>query len=310
LGRPLRVMGKEDGTLPRAGEYDFEIVAEALSRLTGRRLGFTPAAPAETDLLESLKPRRALSFCSGCPHRATYYIINQVIRKLGFRRDEVIVTGDIGCTSLGAFPPLRTLWTEVTMGAAVGLAHGFKAAGAQKPVIATLGDSTFFHSGIPPLVNAVQHGSDLTVIILDNRWTAMTGFQPNPSTGLTALGESAPALSIPRIVEALGIPCTVIDPFDVQASVDTITEIVPRRGVNVVVSKAECTLQKRRGDGVGTPYRILEQACTNCGACISTLACPAIEVADGQHRIDPAACSGCGLCLCVCPQDAIERVEG
>lgn len=310
MSRPLRIVGKEEGTLPRAGEYDFEIVAEALSKLTGRRLGFPAASSAGAVIPQSLKPRRALTFCSGCPHRATYYIINRVIRKLGYRQEEVIVTGDIGCTSLGAFRPLRTLWTEVTMGAAIGLAHGFKAAGAPKPVIATLGDSTFFHSGIPPLVNAVQHGSDLTVIILDNRWTAMTGFQPNPNTGLTALGEPAKAVSIPRIVEALGIPCTVIDPFDVQASIDRITEIVRRRGVNVVVSKAECTLQKRRGDGVGTPYRILEQTCSNCGVCIRTLACPAIEVADGLHRIDPAACSGCGLCVCVCPQDAIERVEG
>ncbi|UCF96185.1 MAG: 4Fe-4S binding protein [Spirochaetaceae bacterium] len=316
MSRSLPVLGKEDGTLPRTGEYDFEIVAAALSKLTGRRLGFEPIAGIETAggaefaYLKSLRPRRALTFCSGCPHRATYYIINQVVRKLGYRQDEVIVTGDIGCTSLGTFQPLRTLWTEVTMGAAIGLAHGFKTAGAPKPVIATLGDSTFFHSGIPPLVNAVQHGSDLTVIVLDNHWTAMTGFQPNPNTGLTALGKTAPALSIPRIVEALGIPCAVIDPFEVQTSIDTITEIVRRRGVKVVVSQAECTLQKRRGDGVDTPYRILEPTCTDCGACIRTLACPAIAVADGLHRIDPAACSGCGLCVFVCPHDAIERVEG
>ena len=138
----------------------------------------------------------------------------------------------------------------------------------------------------------------------------MTGFQPNPNTGLNALGELVQPLSIPRIVEAMGVPCTVIDPFDVQASIETIAEIVPGEGVKVIVSHAECTLQKRRQEGAEIPYRIVEQSCTDFSACIRTLACPAIAVVAGGHRIDDEACSGCGLCAQVCPHDAIERAGG
>ena len=305
----IPVLGKEDGTFSRVGENNTENVVSAVSKLIDRKLEFEKNIQLDRNEVKLCKSESNLTFCTGCPHRATYYIINKAIKKLGFKQNEVIVTGDIGCTSLGVYKPLETLWTEVTMGASIGLAHGFKISGATKPVIATLGDSTFFHSGIPPLVNAIQHGSNLTVIILDNLWTSMTGFQPNPNTGKNLFGKPSNTISISRITEAIGASTITIKPFEVEKSINTVAETISKKGVKVIIAIEECVLQKTRHGGEHLPYYIDQEKCTKCGACLKNTFCPAIIKDNNQYLIDNKVCTGCGLCAHICPVNAIKREE-
>lgn len=169
-------------TISRVGENNIESISKAVSKYTCKELKFKDKIKIDLDENKPVKPKKSLTFCAGCPHRAIYYIFNKAIRKLGYKNDEVVVTGDIGCTSIGDYKPFEILWTEITMGASIGIAYGFNLAGNTKFSIVTLGDSTFFHSGIQPLINAVQYGCDIAVVVLDNFWTAMIGFQPNSNT--------------------------------------------------------------------------------------------------------------------------------
>jgi indolepyruvate ferredoxin oxidoreductase, alpha subunit len=303
-GTLVPLLGKGSGTCSRVGEYNFEIVKTALSELLNKKLlipGETGKEPAGETIA-----KRNLTFCIGCPHRSTYYLLGKAVRKAGFKKKDVIITGDIGCTSIGVFKPLETLWTETTMGASTGLAHGFKIAGAEKPVIATLGDSTFFHSGIPPLINAIQHGSDITVVILDNSWTAMTGFQPNPNTGSNALKQDTTRISVVQMIEALGVDYAVIEPLKINESIQTVADMINKPGVKVVISREECTLQKVREVGKKKPYAIDPETCKNCLACVKTFGCPAITPGEKHPVIDRAVCVGCGGCAAVCQFGAID----
>ncbi len=301
------ILGKEDDTLPRVGEYTYELVASALEKLTGS--SFTAAEREENESQIPEVENRNLTFCVGCQHRSTYFTIAKAVRKAGYSSNDVIITGDIGCTSLGVFKPLETIWTEVTMGASIGLAHGFKVAGNPKPVIATLGDSTFFHAGLPPLINAVQHGVDMTVVIFDNRWTAMTGFQPNPNTGLNALQEPAKKINIRKVVEGLGISCEIIKPDSITESVEIVAAAIKKPGVNVIIAEEECALQRLRSEGKKKPYYVDAQTCRNCHVCINTFACPAISAGDEHAVISRGVCIGCGACAHVCPFGAILAVR-
>lgn len=301
------VLGKEDGTFSRVGEYNLEIVIQALSKLINKELEFEKSVQLDISKIKSYRPERMLSFCAGCPHRATYYIINQAIKRLGFKKEDVIITGDIGCTSLGVYKPLETLWTEVTMGASIGLAQGFKIAGAPNPIIATLGDSTFFHSGIPPLINSMQHGTDLTIIVLDNCWTSMTGFQPNPNTGLNAFYKPSNMVSISKIAEAVGAFTITISPFEVVKSIDIVAETISKKGLKVIISKEECILQKIRFGKRKSSYHINQEKCIKCGVCVQNLSCPAIVIDEDKYYIDKIACTGCEVCAQICPAEAIEE---
>jgi len=309
IKRLVPVLGKEDGTISRVGENNLENVAKGISKLIGKELKFKEKVQIASIENEILQNKKSLTFCTGCPHRATYYIINKAIKKLGFKQDEVIVTGDIGCTSLGVYKPLETLWTEVTMGASIGLAYGFKISGDTKPVIATLGDSTFFHSGIQPLINAIQYGCDLTVVILDNYWTSMTGFQPNPNTGVDLFGRPTNKINIISLVESLGALATTIHPFEIEKSIDIMAETIIKKGVKVIVSIEECTLQKIRHINKNVYYYIDNKQCIKCGACLNNTYCPAISYDNIGYNIDKNMCTGCGLCAHICPVNAILKEE-
>ena len=300
------ITGKLDGPLGRVGAYGVRQVVEGL------------AAALDLDLPEdlfqgvdaaALAAARPITVCAGCPHRGTYLAINQAIRKLRLKRDQVMVTGDIGCTILGMNPPFDTVWNEVSMGASLGIAQGYVHSGLETPVIATIGDSTFFHGGIPGLINAVQHQVPLTLIIMDNGWTAMTGMQVNPGTADEFQREGT-RVDIAKIIPALGVEhFFVIDPFDLAESTEAIREALTLPGVKVVLARQECAIQAIRQRKIAGRTRVDPEKCNLCKLCITVTGCPAIELGDDTIVIDPRLCYGCGLCAAVCNRDAILNEE-
>lgn len=272
--------GKEMFTIQ--GEYSANMI----------RAGFgKPVAEVEpvTDA-----PNRPPILCAGCPHRGLFHVLGKLNKK---------VLGDIGCYTLASLPPTSAIDACLCMGASITMAHGFeKAEGNGKDVVAVLGDSTFFHSGITGLINMNYNGSKATVIILDNRITGMTGHQQNPATGKNAKGEEAPAIDIATLVRAIGVKNVVeIDPFEVKDLEKVLREETEREELSVVITKRPCALIVKQPE---VPFAVTDK-CKNCKMCMK-IGCPAIEERDGKPVIVPDRCVGCGLCSKVCPFDAIE----
>jgi indolepyruvate ferredoxin oxidoreductase alpha subunit len=308
LGFEGRILGKLDGLFSRIGEYDASHVVKGIAAALGLSI---PANLFQGNVeAESLAAARPITCCPGCPHRGTYLAINQAIRKLKLKKDQVMVTGDVGCTILGMNPPFDTVWSEVSMGASVSLAQGYVYAGVQTPLIATIGDSTFFHGGIPGLINAVQHQANITVIIMDNGWTAMTGMQINPGTDESFQLAGHSRVDIAKLVPALGVEhFFVIDPFDLEGSTETLQKALTLPGVKVLLARQECAMTaQRRGDRAGK-VKILPDKCNLCKLCITLTGCQAIGIGETAITIDPALCYGCGLCAAVCNREAIVECE-
>jgi indolepyruvate ferredoxin oxidoreductase alpha subunit len=305
VGFEGQIVGKLSGLFGRVGEYSVRHVVEGIG--SALHLSIPEELLQGYDAAEPLAAPRPITVCAGCPHRGTYMAINQAIRKLRFKQDEVMVTGDIGCTILGMNPPFHTVWNEVSMGASIGLAQGYVYGGVKTPVIATIGDSTFFHAGIPGLINAIQHQVPLTLIIMDNGWTSMTGMQVNPGTAEAFQGPDGRRMDIARIIPALGVEHFFeIDPFDLEASTATIQKCMTLPGVKVVLARQECAIQGiRQGLEIGE-VRVEPDKCNLCELCIMVTGCPAIDLGKDTIVIDPALCYGCGLCAQVCHRDAIQ----
>ena len=254
------------------------------------------AEAAETEADAADAPGRPPLMCAGCPHRGLFYILNKLKKT---------VMGDIGCYTLGALAPTSAMDACLCMGASITMAHGFeKAVGDSKDVVAVLGDSTFFHSGITGLVNMNYNGAKGTVIVLDNRITGMTGHQDNPSTGKDAKGNEAPAIDIAVMCRACGVKHIVeVDPFDIEELEEAIKTETAREELSVIITKRPCALIVKQPD---IPYVVTDR-CKNCKMCMK-LGCPAIEEENGRPVIVPDRCVGCDLCARVCPFDAIEMV--
>ena len=308
----LGIHGKIDGWLPRIGEYTPEMVESALGRLLGLELE-RPNPRVEEAKAEAVKqaPRRPLPFCPGCPHRGTYTALRMALRELGYKDGEFIVTGDIGCTILGMHPPFNLCWTEVSMGASIGLGIGLRYAGIDKPIIAAIGDSTLFHAGLPPALNAAWHQSRIVIAVLDNRVTAMTGHQPSPTSGYTATGGEARIIEADEVLRALGIEhIWVADPYNLEEAKEVFKEALRCEEPSAVVLKRVCALVARRMSLTERPYRVDPERCTGCQLCLRTLACPAMTLSqEGKAEIDAEACTGCSLCAQICPVGAIGRSE-
>lgn len=299
------ILGKLDGTFSRIGAYGVEHVVQGIGAALG--LSIPEDFFRGNEEAEQLVAQRPITVCAGCPHRGTYMSINQAIKKLGLKKDEVMVTGDIGCTILGMNPPFHTVWNEISMGASIGIAQGYVYGGVKTPVIATIGDSTFFHAGIPGLINAVQHQVALTLVILDNGWTSMTGMQVNPGTAETFQGRGAQRIDIAKIIPALGVEqFYIIDPFELDASTAVIQRCMTLPGVKVVLSRQECAIQAMRQGLEAGQVRVEPDNCNLCQLCITITGCPVIDLGEDTIVIDPALCYGCGLCAQVCHRDAIE----
>jgi len=307
----IRLMGipvEGKRIFPITGEFDPTVVRERAIQA-----GLLPegaAHPVKT--LEDVPdlPMRPPLLCPGCPHRGVFTVTNKL---------KLVVNGDIGCYTLGFLPPLSALHTCGCMGASIGVAHGASKVGIQQKNVAVLGDSTFFHTGMPALLNVAYNQSDTVTIIVDNRTTAMTGHQENPSTGRTLKGEPTFAVDFETLSRSMGIEHVyVVDPYDIEQTETALREALAVEGPAVVVAQRECALlpeARRRWMALEVdPAR-----CIACGTCFK-VGCPAIIKSDevnpktkrAKARIDPLLCTGCEICAQVCPQDAIlfrEQVE-
>jgi len=261
------IVGKGDGLLPRVGKYGREELERGLQALRGVAARAAPgrAAPAQLAPPPAAAPKHPITFCAGCPHRGTYMALNRAIKQAGLDRGKTVVSGDIGCTILGMNPPFHSCWTELSMGSSIGLAQGFLRAGLPGPHVATIGDSTFFHAGIPALINAVQHRADLLLIILDNGWTSMTGFQVNPGTDERFQPAGSRRVDIEALVRALGVDwLRVIRPFRQEEAVAALTEALRAPGVRVLIAQEECALPRARRERPARIDAIPPGKCTFC----------------------------------------------
>ncbi len=249
-----------------------------------------------------LPPRPPL-LCPGCAHRGMFLMTNKL---------KLVVNGDIGCYTLGFLPPLSALHTCGCMGASIGQAHGVSKAGIAQKHVAVIGDSTFFHSGIPALLNVAYNQSDTVVIILDNRTTAMTGHQQHPGTGTTLMGQPTHAVEFEDLVRAMGIQQVhTVDPYDLEEVEAALRDCLKSEGPAVVVSRRECALLPEARKQWMT-LAVREERCNGCGLCFQ-VGCPAIvksDLLDAKTQrpiawIDPLLCTGCEICAQVCARKAI-----
>lgn len=289
----VEILGKKTGHTPCAGEFTYEIVRDALAKVLEIELkDDAPCAPPPP------LPVRNPVLCAGCPHRASFYAV-----KLAMKGQKAVFTGDIGCYTLGNAKPLEMTDTCLCMGAGITVAQGLKRAQPDTAYIAFVGDSTFFHTGLPGIANAVYNQTDITVVILDNYTTAMTGHQPHPGIGKTMMGIQHGKIDIYGVVKALGAAYVKkADPFDLENAVKTVQEAVAEPGVSVVIFESPCI-------AIVKPQRMMHvdaQKCKACGRCVREIGCPALFVgADKKVFVEPSLCTGCGLCTDVCPFDAI-----
>ena len=300
----IRLLG-----IPVEGKSIFPICDElspAIIRERSIEAGLLPGGAAtERVVLPRMPeiPGRPPVLCPGCPHRGVFWVLKKM---------RVPVNGDIGCYTLGAAPPLSALHTTGCMGASIGVAHGAAKAGSREKHVAVIGDSTFFHTGIPALVNAVVNKSPIIVIVMDNRVTAMTGDQPNPGTGKTLAGEETTAVSIAGLARAIGVKHVAeVDAYDEAEVERVLKEFKKLDEPAVVVANRPCALlpEVRK---TYVPLKVDMDKCNGCGVCLH-VGCPAILVSDeldektGRHKveIDPLQCTGCEICAQVCPEKAI-----
>lgn len=290
-GLSRKVYGKLSGHVQTAGENTNESVKRQVAAFCGL------SVPEETMELPPL-PVRPPVLCAGCPHRASFYAVKQAAK--GKR---AVFCGDIGCYTLGNAMPLDMVDTCLCMGAGITVSQGIQRSEEGVKTFAFIGDSTFFHTGIPGVINAVYNGTDLTVVVLDNSTTAMTGHQPHPGTGVTMMGDVAEKVSIPKILEAVGVKdIAIVDPLNQEEAVKAAEHAFAVKGVSAIIYKSPC-IAIEKGH---TPKRVDEKVCTGCKKCIRELGCPAIVKEGTKVSIDASLCTGCGLCSGVCPFGAIR----
>ena len=308
-----RIYGKARGPVKRTGELTFNTVAGAIARI----LGVESPIPVEVDRRPPLAiPPRPPVLCPGCPYRAVFYALRRAVARA---KVKPIWSGDIGCYSLGLLPPLRTVDTIVEMGGSIGLANGMSHVVEGQVPIAIIGDSTFFHSGLPGLANAVYNKAPILVVVLDNRTTAMTGHQPHPGVGVMATGQMGVELSIEDAARGLGVAYVkTIDAFNIAEGEEefyrALEWVKKHRMPAVVVARGACillALANARKLGVSYPvYTVQEERCTACGLCYKAFNCPAIYAdKNGKARINELLCTGCGECAQICPFNAFKPVE-
>ncbi len=311
----IEVIGKE--ILPPYGELSLEILEDLYNQLFGEDLINIPYS-VDTDIASRIDknvsgkikiekettaeeiPQRPPVLCAGCPHRSLFY----VLKKLRLR-----VMGDIGCYTLAVLPPLDSIDSCLCMGAGIGQALGMEKAdpGLKGKVVSVIGDSTFFHSGITPLVDSVYNKGSGVIIILDNRITAMTGHQVHPGVGKTLMGEDTVEIKPEEIARGAGVKnIRVVDPYDIDLLEKTVREELKKNRISVIIARRKCILLEKSDRGIH--IYIDENKCENCGICLK-FGCPAIEFKDNKYYINEVMCNGCGVCVNICRKNAIKIRE-
>ena len=303
--------GRGDGVLPKTGELDPDNVTAAIAEFTG-----IPLPERKTASTLPL-PEREMTFCAGCPHRATFHILKRVLRQ---EKNPGVVIGDIGCYIMsGQFAGQYAFQACNCMGSGINLAEALGQLtryGLDQKVVTVCGDSTFFHTIMPGVVNAVYHRANMLLLVLDNSATAMTGFQPHPGTGITAMGGAAEPMDIQRILEAMGCKVEVADPFDVQETEKTVKRLLQEDGMNVLIMRQPCATLTAKKQKKPVRVWVDQDVCLGegCGCdkyCSRVWGCPGNtwDFKNGKAQIDPVTCVGCGVCAKFCPSGAIH-VEG
>lgn len=305
------VHGKLTGEARDRGEND---VDDVLARLAAF-FGIPEVAQASLRLpltYDDPLPVRPPVLCAGCPHRGSFYAVKRALGKT-----PAVLCGDIGCYTLGNAKPLDAVDTCLCMGAGITMAQGFSVVEPEKKQLAFVGDSTFFASGLTGIANAVYNGHDITVCVLDNATTAMTGSQPHPGTGVTLMGPHRKPISIEAVLSALGVECIVhANPLDLNGSIAAAKRAIDFEGPSAIIFESPCVQLIKPA----APVSINGDGCTGCKKCITEIGCPGIGFDQaaagpksgtrGQAFVDASLCNGCGLCTQVCPFEAIELPSG
>ncbi len=297
-GIRIPINGKGDGLFPRIYEFDPGLVRKAIAGY----FGVPDPSPRAVDIADMPDlPGRPPTLCAGCPHRAMYYAIKKVYGP------NALYPSDIGCYTLGMLPPLSMADIVICMGASVGTSCGISRVTDQK-VVSFIGDSTFFHAGIPALINAVHNNHKFTLVILDNGTTAMTGHQPHPGADTAPMGVDTRQISIESVVRGCGVEhVEVVNPLQVKRSVKAAHASKEFDGISVIISQELCPLFARavkRARKV-RPFYVNQDKCRQHRDCINLLACPAMYRADGKTMINQDLCIGCTVCAQICPENAI-----
>lgn len=281
-----KIYGKMNNFVEKEGELSVDKVKETFDRINGKiRKHYFVSFPVRSSFL-----------CPGCPHLGSFYILKKV-----FGSDSIF-PGDIGCYTFGV--SLGTIDTCLCMGGGITVGTGISRM-EKKDVISIIGDSTFFHTGIPGLINAVYNKSNQIICILDNRTTAMTGHQPHPGVGLNAKGEKTVEIDIKKLVKGCGVENVIeVDPYKIKESIEKIKGLKDKKGVKVIIFKRECNLISKEKKNI---YYIDKEKCKGCGLCLN-LCCPAISFKDKKAEIG-ILCNGCGMCLEICPFGAVIKNE-
>ncbi len=289
----VQIHGKLDGSVQSAGENSVESVKAVLSAF----LGFENSAVSLPQTPEM--PVRPPVLCAGCPHRASFYAVKQAAKGR-----KAVFSGDIGCYTLGNAKPLDMVDTCLCMGADVTIAQGIHCIEPDTINFSFIGDSTFFASGITGVINAVYNQTDITLIVLDNSTTAMTGHQPHPGTGMTMMGEVANKVSIEKILRAIGLTAVeTVDALSLEEGINAVRSVMDKDGVKAVIFKSPCIAVSKPS----VQYQVNEEKCVGCKKCIRELGCPAVVIENGKVSIEKSLCFGCSVCAQVCPCDAIEK---
>lgn len=289
---PTRIRGKLTEDVALAGENSCDSVAADLAAF----LGWQPPKQNTADQPPEL-PVRPPVLCAGCPHRASFFAVKEAMKG-----KKSVFCGDIGCYTLGNAMPLDMVDTCLCMGAGVNMTQGIGKIEPDTTCFAFVGDSTFFASAITGMVNAVYNQANMTLVVLDNSTTAMTGHQPHPGTGKTMMGQVVDKVSIEDTLHGIGVKTVeTVNPLHLQEAIDCVKRVAVQDGVKAIIFKSPCAVLIKSGK----PAQIEESKCIQCKKCIRTLGCPAIMLQDGKVQIEQALCTGCGLCAQVCPTAAI-----
>ena len=292
---PVKILGKLSHHVKNSGENTRDSVLADIAAFMGRQLpeqGENGQAVPAPEL-----PVRPPVLCAGCPHRASFYAV-----KKAMQGRKTIFCGDIGCYTMGNAMPLDMVDTCLCMGAGLGIAQGVGHIEPDTSCFAFVGDSTFFAAAIPGVVNAVYNQAEMTLVVLDNSTTAMTGHQPHPGTGHTMMGEVVAKVNIEAVVQGIGVTAVeTVNPLDLAKSIEVVRKMAGLPGVKAIIFKYPCiAITKPEGK-----MAVDIDKCVGCRKCIREIGCPGLIIRDGQVTIDESLCTGCGLCSQICPFEAI-----